>query len=212
MKTTILSLCMAFAFALNAQFIPQPMGYNPDSNSDGAIGSEDLMGLLSFYGTEFDNGDSLVTENLSFTAANYYDAFCTSSSGGGYSCEERACDNFPLEPLQLGNGDIFYINVPEFGGNDYPWYPDATGWGSFCVTFPEVIGFKSILVVLHYEPSAWGDRSIRFYSESAFQSIPFDSCGAFIDSDVEVMPYNQGYLVQRYLVFIHTHDGRWLKG
>lgn len=58
MKTTILSLCMAFAIALNAQFIPQPMGYNPDSNSDGAIGSEDLMGMLSLYGTEFDNGDS----------------------------------------------------------------------------------------------------------------------------------------------------------
>ena len=58
MKITILSLCMAFAIALNAQFIPQPMGYNPDSNSDGAIGSEDLMGMLSLYGTEFDNGDS----------------------------------------------------------------------------------------------------------------------------------------------------------
>lgn len=28
------------------------------SDSDGAIGSEDLMGMLSLYGTVFDNGDS----------------------------------------------------------------------------------------------------------------------------------------------------------
>ena len=66
MKTTILSLCMAFAFALNAQFIPQPMGYNPDSNSDGYIGSADLVGLLALYGNAFGNNDSIQVVELSF--------------------------------------------------------------------------------------------------------------------------------------------------
>ena len=51
----------------SAQFIPQPMGYNPDSNSDGFVGAEDLMGLLSLYGTPYDNGDSVDVVTLDFT-------------------------------------------------------------------------------------------------------------------------------------------------
>ena len=66
MKTTILSLCMAFAIALNAQFIPQPMGYNPDVNGDELIGVEDLMGTLSLYGNPFDNGDSVIVQIINF--------------------------------------------------------------------------------------------------------------------------------------------------
>lgn len=34
------------------------MGYNPDVDSDGLIGVEDLMGTLSLFGSVFDNGDS----------------------------------------------------------------------------------------------------------------------------------------------------------
>ena len=52
-----------FTFALYAhccaQFIPQPMGYNPDENLDGLIGAGDLQGLLALYGNTFDNEDSL---------------------------------------------------------------------------------------------------------------------------------------------------------
>lgn len=63
----IMKYCIAiFTFALYAhccaQFIPQPMGYNPDENSDGLIGVGDLQGLLALYGNTFDSGDSLVVE------------------------------------------------------------------------------------------------------------------------------------------------------
>ena len=61
---------MAFSFALNAQFIPQPMGYNPDVNGDELIGVEDLMGTLSLYGNPFDNVDSTVTVFLTVTEDN----------------------------------------------------------------------------------------------------------------------------------------------
>lgn len=80
MKTTILSLCMAFAIALNAQFIPQQMGYNPDVNGDELIGVEDLMGTLSLYGNSFDNGDSLIVQTISFPEeeGDYFDGSCGS--------------------------------------------------------------------------------------------------------------------------------------
>ena len=50
----------------SAQFIPQQMGYNPDVNGDELIGVEDLMGTLSLYGSEFDNGDSLIISSWTF--------------------------------------------------------------------------------------------------------------------------------------------------
>ena len=42
------------------------MGYNPDSNSDAFVGIDDLMAVLSLYGTPFDNGDSVQIAELSF--------------------------------------------------------------------------------------------------------------------------------------------------
>lgn len=51
---------MAFVFAVNAgaQFIPQPMEYNPDANDDEFIGVDDVIGILALYDNAFDNGDS----------------------------------------------------------------------------------------------------------------------------------------------------------
>ena len=67
MKHLLTAIACCLAMAGSAQFIPQPIGYNPDSNNDGFVGSEDLMGLLSLYGTPFDNGDSVDIVTLDFT-------------------------------------------------------------------------------------------------------------------------------------------------
>ena len=48
------------------QFIPQPMGYNPDANSDGFIGVDDVLETLVLFGNAFENGDSLVVTSWSF--------------------------------------------------------------------------------------------------------------------------------------------------
>ena len=48
------------------QFIPQPMGYNPDANGDSFIGVDDVMGTLALYGNTFDNGDSLVIKYIDY--------------------------------------------------------------------------------------------------------------------------------------------------
>lgn len=61
MKTTLsllLALTLGTAFG---QFIPQPMGYNPDVNGDEFIGVDDVMGTLALYDNAFDNGDSTVS-------------------------------------------------------------------------------------------------------------------------------------------------------
>lgn len=59
MKYVIFVFVCCLTVGGNAQFIAQPMGYNPDSNSDGFVGAEDLMGLLSLYGAPYDDGDSV---------------------------------------------------------------------------------------------------------------------------------------------------------
>ena len=59
----LLFLALGRAFG---QFIPQPMGYNPDENGDAFISVTDLQGMLALYGNAFDNGDSLVISSINF--------------------------------------------------------------------------------------------------------------------------------------------------
>ena len=66
---TILSLLFALTLATAfGQFIPQPMGYNPDVNGDEFIGVDDVMGTLALYDNAFDNGDSIATLSINFPA------------------------------------------------------------------------------------------------------------------------------------------------
>lgn len=59
---TIFLLLFASTFGLAfGQFIPQPMGYNPDGNSDGLISVSDLQDLLALYGLPFAVEDTLTT-------------------------------------------------------------------------------------------------------------------------------------------------------
>ena len=55
--TTLLALLLSCSML--GQFIPQPMGYNPDANGDSFIGVDDVMGTLSVYNSFFANNDSL---------------------------------------------------------------------------------------------------------------------------------------------------------
>jgi hypothetical protein len=71
-----ISLCfLALSLSVYGQFIPQPMAYNPDENSDGLINVNDLQGLLSLYGNNFNNSDSTIIEFIDFGAdcLEYYD-------------------------------------------------------------------------------------------------------------------------------------------
>ena len=67
MKHLLTAIACFFALSMSAQFIPQPMGYNPDSNSDSFVGIDDLMAVLSLYGTPYDSGDSVEVVTLDFT-------------------------------------------------------------------------------------------------------------------------------------------------
>ena len=66
MRTILFTLLSLIFCVAHSQFIPQPMGYNPDSNSMG-IGSEDLMGMLSLFGSSFNSGDSLVVDYFEYS-------------------------------------------------------------------------------------------------------------------------------------------------
>ena len=67
MKHLLTAIACFFALSMSAQFIPQPMGYNPDSNNDAFVGIDDLMAVLSLYGTPYDSGDSVEVVTLDFT-------------------------------------------------------------------------------------------------------------------------------------------------
>ena len=54
--TTLLALLLSCSML--GQFIPQPMGYNPDANGDSFIGADDVMGTLALYGNIFSTNDS----------------------------------------------------------------------------------------------------------------------------------------------------------
>jgi len=58
MKFELLVACLFSSSLAFGQFIPQPMGYNPDANSDGFIGVDDVLETLVLFGNAFENGDS----------------------------------------------------------------------------------------------------------------------------------------------------------
>ena len=59
MRQLLLLVFWALCSPSLSQFIPQPMGYNPDSNGDEFIGVDDLTGMLALFGNTFLTSDSL---------------------------------------------------------------------------------------------------------------------------------------------------------
>ena len=123
-----------FTFALCAhccaQFIPQPMGYNPDENSDGLIGVGDLQGLLALYGNAFDNGDSLTVVS---TPDNLW------QDG--------------LGTFVIPNGtDIVYLNyeVPVAWTSAAIELPETTGFSTLMV-FTDPILWKNHFLSFYYQ-------------------------------------------------------------
>ena len=77
---TIFSLFLALSIgSAFGQFIPQPMGYNPDVNGDEFIGVDDVMGTLALYNNTFASGDSLVISSLNFPT-DYPESYTGSGS------------------------------------------------------------------------------------------------------------------------------------
>ena len=70
MKHLLTAFACLLAMSLSAQtgFVEFP--YNPDSDNDDMIGTEDLLGLLSLYGSEFSEEGLYVNENE--TSALYW--------------------------------------------------------------------------------------------------------------------------------------------
>ena len=114
MKHLLTAIACCLAVAGSAQFIPQPMGYNPDSNSDGFVGAEDLMGLLSLYGTPYDDGDSVDVVTLDYTG-------------------------FESDTLQIPeHADIVYLLSGEYNGDGdqvsrVAWLPLGESWKTIVV-------------------------------------------------------------------------------
>ena len=70
MKHLLTAIACFFALSMSAQ-----MPYNPDSDGDNFIGSEDLMGLLSEYGTDFfpESSDSILIYDMQPEIGAYWE-------------------------------------------------------------------------------------------------------------------------------------------
>ena len=125
MKTTIFSLLMACGVTAFGQFIPQPMGYNPDVNGDEFIGEDDVMGTLALYDNAFDNGDSTVVATVELNGDN-------------------SCWPSPGEQYILPDADVIYLDVTGYDSG-------ADGLNStyncFKMKLPQGSGFKTLLVI-----------------------------------------------------------------
>ena len=70
MKYFLTCLALGIAFAAGAQTGLVEFPYNPDADNDDLIGTEDLLALLSLYGSEFSEEDLYVNDDS--TTAIYY--------------------------------------------------------------------------------------------------------------------------------------------
>ena len=70
MKYLLTCLALGFAFAAGAQTGLVEFPYNPDADNDDVIGTEDLLALLSLYGTIFSEEGTYLSAD-SMTALHY---------------------------------------------------------------------------------------------------------------------------------------------
>ena len=114
------------------------MGYNPDSNFDGGIGSEDLMGMLSLFGSPFNSGDSLVVE---------------------YSIIEENADGI-LDTLFVSEDvDIIYLSTSDYtSGPINVILPQGNGWKSLMLLYEAA---NSDIVITDYDNNYIGQFYYR---------------------------------------------------
>ena len=138
MKSTLVLLFFLILGTAFGQFIPQPMGYNPDENSDGLIGVADLQGLLALYGNVYDNGDSLNVEIVDpFLWVSWQD---TGQGGQGSFAVPEGTDVLYIDFLHVPV-DVFNVNV----------------------LLPQETGFKTLLVFWDTWDTVGGSHRLRFF-------------------------------------------------
>ena len=139
-----------FTFALYAhccaQFIPQPMGYNPDENSDGLIGAGDLQGLLALYGNTFDNGDSTAIEYMTFSVEDQ------ALGGSGYTLSADGCC---LRSISEST-DIVYLHKTNY-------------CGSMFIELPIDDTFKTLLILCSSDTTC--TTNFQFYENGTERAV-----------------------------------------
>ena len=123
MKWLVFSIVLACTTSATAQFIPQPLGYNPDENADGLIGVGDLQGLLALYGNAFDNGDSTEIETITFSAEDQ------AIGGSGYSLGSDGCCLRSISE----SSDIVYLHSSDYADDLFIELPAAESFKTLLV-------------------------------------------------------------------------------
>lgn len=109
MKHLMTLLALVVAVTAGAQEISVDYPYNPDYENDGNIGVEDLMQLLSSFGTEFDI-EEIIVENMSLTS---WAADVSSTLAYHEFLLENLTGELEIEYWELPYGYFAYANLSQ---------------------------------------------------------------------------------------------------
>ena len=123
--TIFFALTLGTAFG---QFIPQPMGYNPDVNGDEFIGVDDVMGTLALYDNPFENGDSLIVTSMTFPN-DYGDVYGGWQNSVPYIYLDEETDFIYLHQTEDREVNFWLPQGPGFKVMQFFFSSDIVNWG-----------------------------------------------------------------------------------
>ena len=107
----LMALCVAFAAGAQTGLVEFP--YNPDADNDDVIGTEDLLALLSLYGTIFSEEGTYLSAD-SMTALHY------TGERTIYRCR-KSCSDLPGRWRLPTFENMCNFELSELAGGSYAW-------------------------------------------------------------------------------------------
>ena len=186
MKHLLTAIACFFALSVSAQ---TPVTYNPDADGDGFVGSEDLLVLLTEFGTSFTPffyNDEILTIPNEQEIDNYMsnwgsEGFLISEVAPAYLIDLRewsvdfqdyCCEPSPMifyyvqdetgPPIDMPNGTQFWIIGPMYGGIKFDIIAaGAENDGGY----PSVSRYNMSGLSLNFGPAVYGNHIGKYYAE-----------------------------------------------
>jgi hypothetical protein len=182
MKHLLTAIACFFALSMSAQF-----PYNPDSDGDNFIGSEDVMGLLSEYGTDFfalPSGESLVYVEYNEEQCN---GFCITEFADIYVIDTRLAP--AANPLNI------YHEIPSItDANNYSFPMNGT---EYWFIFPNDGDSYSIQMFAEgpyfYDEEENVGCYTNYYTWGIYLYAPNDD-GGFLNMQTDCSGYVEAYM------------------
>ena len=196
MKHLMTLMALAFAFAAGAQGTSiHEYPWNPDSNNDTYIGAEDLMGLLSTYGTQF----GLPPEPCTYDGTPLEEWWGQAISG------DIIVDSIFFELLLIDSALVYYPGCPEavLDTVEFAWNEMVTDvqLGTSPYSKPSLNCYSNDMYwIFEFDGSDGGYKAITLFPLLAQLGFSGDGFfggygGSWRLSEVNVLPFPEYWLM-----------------